>query len=352
MKIVVATDAWAPQVNGVVRTLMETITRMQQRGYNVSTITPDMFATIPCPGYREIRLAVAPRIRTRQMLHALRPDIVHIATEGPIGWSARSWCIAHDVPFTTAFHTRFPDYAAARTGLSPDRFWPIMRRFHARSRAVLAATPTLMDELRDRGIFQTRLWSRGVDVTHFRPGQKSHPALAELPRPILLSVGRVSIEKNLEAFLAAPVSGSKVVVGDGPALAELKARYPGTLFTGALHGDELAAAYSAADVFVFPSKTDTFGLVLIEALASGLPIAAYPAHGSLDVVGTDGCGYIHRFEAPIGCLDHDLSRAIAKAGTLDRRHCSLAARRFNWDACVDQFADTLIDAAALRQLAA
>ncbi len=345
MKMVIATDAWAPQINGVVRTLTETVDRMRHRGYNVSTITPDLFATLPLPGYAEIRLAIAPRSRVRRMLHDLAPNMVHIATEGPIGWSARSWCIKYRVPFTTAFHTRFPDYAALRTGLSPDRFWPLMRRFHAPANAVLAATPSLAAELNNRGIAQTRIWSRGVDLGLFHPAHAGHPALAHLPRPILLSVGRVSVEKNLEAFLAAPVAGSKVIVGDGPALEKLKAAYPEALFLGALQGKELASTYASADVFVFPSKTDTFGLVLIEALASGLPIAAYPVTGPIDVVGADGRGNIKRFDGRVGCLDNDLARAITEAEQLDRRDCPRAAQLFSWEKSVDQFADTMIDAA-------
>lgn len=345
MKIVIATDAWAPQVNGVVRTLIEMVERMRQRGYDVATITPDLFTTLPLPGYSEIRLAVAPRSRMRRMLHDLEPSIVHIATEGPIGWSARNWCLKHGVPFTTAFHTRFPDYASVRTGLSPDRFWPIIRRFHAPAYSVLAATPSLAQELNGRGIAQTRIWSRGVDVSLFNPSRAPHPALTNLPRPILLSVGRVAVEKNLSAFLAAPVAGSKVVVGDGPALEKLKVAYPDAIFLGALHGKELASAYAGADVFVFPSKTDTFGLVLIEALASGLPIAAYPVPGPIDVIGEDGRGNVKRFEAKVGCLDADLARAINGAEQLHRQDCVRAAQLFSWDKSVDQFADTLIDAA-------
>ncbi len=352
MKIVVATDAWKPQVNGVVRSLTETITRMKQRGYDVEMITPDLFSTVPCPGYGEIRLALMPRMKTRRLLNQYRPDIVHIATEGPIGWAARGWCLAHDVPFTTAFHTRFPDYASVRTGLSVDRFWPIMRRFHAPSRAVMCATPSLMNELAERGIAHTRHWSRGVDLDLFRPDRAPHPAFANLPRPILLCVGRVAVEKNLEAFLSAHMVGSKVVVGGGPLLADYKLRYPDATFTGALHGPELASAYTASDLFVFPSKTDTFGLVIIEALASGLPVAAYPVPGPIDIIGpmvhmTDGAP-----AEPVGILDDNLARAVARAEGIDRSHCTRIGRRYSWDACVDQFVDILIDSTVRRRLAA
>ncbi len=352
MRIVIATDAWKPQVNGVVRSLSETVNRMKRRGYSVEMITPDLFSTIPCPGYSEIRLALLPRMKARRLLHQFRPDIVHIATEGPIGWATRGWCLAHGVPFTTAFHTRFPDYASVRTGLSPDRFWPIMRRFHAKSRAVMCATPTLMNELAERGITQTRLWSRGVDLDLFRPDRAPHPALANLPRPILLCVGRVAVEKNLESFLSAPMVGSKVIVGDGPMLEELKQRYPDATFLGALHGPELASAYAASDLFVFPSKTDTFGLVIIEALASGLPVAAYPVPGPIDILGplvhmTDGVP-----ADPIGVLDDNLTQAVVRAEGIDRTHCTRIGRRYSWDACVDQFVDILIDSTAPRRLAA
>ena len=294
MKIAIATDAWVPQVNGVVRTLEMTVKLLRARGHDVTVISPDQFRTVPCPGYGEIRLAVAPRFGLRKKLMQLQPDIVHISTEGPIGWSTRRWCMTHNVPFTTAFHTRFPDYASVRTGLSPDFFWPVMRRFHAPARAVLAATPRLMDELAGRGITHSRLWTRGIDTAIFRSGLEPHGALKNLPRPIMLSVGRVAIEKNLDAFLGSSVAGTKVVVGDGPALAELKAKYPDAVFTGSLSGNDLASAYAAADVFVFPSKTDTFGLVMIEALACGVQVAGYPVPGPLDIIGENGCGVFGR----------------------------------------------------------
>jgi glycosyltransferase involved in cell wall biosynthesis len=344
VKITIVTDAWVPQVNGVVRTLTETVNGLIARDFDVDLITPDQFMTIPCPGYREIRLAVAPRFGARRALHAIKPDIVHIATEGPIGWSARSWCLANDVPFTSAFHTRFPDYAAVRTGLSVDRFWPLMRRFHAPSRAVLTATPRLMEELENRGIGNTRLWSRGIDHDVFHPDQLIHPDLADLPRPILLSVGRVAVEKNLDAFLSIPTPGSKVVVGDGPALVELQTRYLDVVFLGSRKGRELANLYASADVFVFPSRTDTFGLVMIEALASGLPVAAYPVAGPLDVIGADGHGVIERCACRIGCLHQDLSLAIQGALSVERSDAAAYSRRFDWDKCTDQFVDAISDA--------
>lgn len=341
MRIAIATDAWKPQVNGVVRTLSMTVNQLLARGHDVELITPQRFFTVPMPGYSEIRLAVAPRFGARRALNEFAPDIVHIATEGPIGWSARAWCLKHRRAFTTAFHTRFPDYASVRTGLSAERFWPIMRRFHKPSRAVLAATPGLIAELGERGIERARLWSRGVDLELFHPGQPSDPLLAALPRPIFLSVGRIAKEKNLEAFLQSPVAGSKVIVGDGPILDELKARYPAAHFTGALQGQALAAAYRAADVFVFPSKTDTFGLVMVEALASGAPVAGYPVPGPLDVVGA----------MPVGCLNDDLSVAMASALGCDRAAAASYGASFSWEKCTDQFEAALSEACSEAQLA-
>ena len=341
MRIALVTDAWFPQVNGVVRTLAATVAELDRRGYEVELITPARFLTVPMPSYDSIRLAVAPRFGARRILHDFKPDIVHIATEGPIGWSGRSWCKAHGVPFTSAFHTRFPDYAAVRTGLSAERFWPVMRRFHAPSRAVLAATPTLAAELAGRGIERVRPWSRGIDRWLFHPMHKPHAAMADLPRPILLNVGRVAVEKNLEAFLDLECPGSKVVVGDGPDRARLEMEYPEAIFLGSLSGEELASAYCAADCFVFPSRTDTFGLVVIEALACGLPVAAYPVAGPLDIVGTKGRGPNADFVATVGALDEGLASAVARALQLDRLAAATYGARFSWEAATDQFTAAL-----------
>ncbi len=350
MRIAIATDAWAPQVNGVVRTLRTTVNALIERGHDVELITPQQFFTVPMPGYREIRLAVAPRFGARRALKEFNPDIVHISTEGPIGWSARAWCLSQNKPFTSAFHTRFPDYASVRTGLSPDRFWPIMRRFHAPSKAVLAATPGLMTELAERGIPQTRLWSRGVDTQVFHDKQPPLDCLAHLPRPLFLCVGRVAKEKNLEAFLQCKVTGSKVVVGDGPMLDELRTKCPGAHFTGALQGTDLAGAYTAADVFVFPSKTDTFGLVLIEALACGVPVAGYPVAGPMDIAGIDGRGPNSDLERPIGALNDDLALAMTQALSCNRNDAAAYGRTFSWDRCTSQFEDALESAIAAQAL--
>ena len=344
MRIALVSDAWAPQINGVVRTLATTIAGLRARGYDVTTVTPDMFVTVPCPGYREIRLAVLPGRCMRAMLDRARPDIVHIATEGPLGWAARGWCKRRGVPFTSAFHTRFPDYLAVRTGLPPSAFWPVMRWFHAGSRAVLASTPRLAEELRERGIENVRIWSRGVDLGNFNPRQAMPRAMAHLPRPIMLYVGRVSAEKNLPAFVGVPVAGSKVIVGDGPAFGVLKDKYWDATFLGSLQGRDLAAAYAAADVFVFPSRTDTFGLVMVEALACGIPVAAFPVQGPLDIIGEDGRGSLFRSARPIGALSANLAEAIGAALKCDKDDCADFARRYDWNDCIEQFASALVDA--------
>ena len=337
MRLALATDAWLPQVNGVVRSLSSTIEELQRRDIQVETITPDRFLTVPMPGYRSIRLAMAPRFGARRMLDSYRPDIVHIATEGPIGWAARGWCLSRGVPFTSAFHTRFPDYAAVRTGLSPEYFWPLMRRFHAPSSAVLVSTGSLAEELATRGIRHTRPWGRGIDHALFRPDGPLHPALSALPGPVLLNVGRVAPEKNLEAFLSAKVQGSKVVVGDGPALEMLRQRYPSVLFLGALAGEELASAYRAADCFVFPSLTDTFGLVVIEALACGTPVAAFPVAGPIDILGPGGRGVDLPRSRPGGAVDTCLAHAITAALKLSRADAAALGALHSWKHATDQF---------------
>lgn len=337
LKIAIATDAWYPQINGVVRTLGATVAELDRRGHEVELITPERFLTLPMPGYSAIRLAMAPRFSARRMLDDFGPDIVHIATEGPIGWSARGWCKARGVPFTTAFHTRFPEYAALRTGISAERFWPIMARFHGASRAVLVATQSLADELARRGIAHTCNWSRGIDGCLFRPDGQTLPALADLPRPILLNVGRVAPEKNLDAFLSIDMPGTKVVVGDGPELDDYRHRYPDVQFLGNLAGENLAAAYRSADCFVFPSRTDTFGLVVIEALACGLPVAAFPVSGPIDIVGQHGRGVDGDMPATIAVLDDDLGQAICAALRLDRRAAAVFGSRFTWERATDQF---------------
>ncbi|MCW1384153.1 glycosyltransferase family 1 protein [Novosphingobium sp. KCTC 2891] len=348
MRIAICTDAWHPQVNGVVRTLATTVDRLIQRGHDVELITPSQFFTFALPGYNEIRLAMAPRFGLRRTLRDFAPDIVHIATEGPIGWSARGWCKANRVPFTSAFHTRFPDYAAVRTGIDAAHFWPLMRRFHAPSHAVLVSTPTLAAELAQQGIGHARLWSRGIDGDLFHPGHAPLEEYAGLAGPIMLNVGRVAVEKNLTAFLDAPEEGSKVVVGDGPDLAMLRARYPHVTFLGALSGERLARAYAGADVFVFPSRTDTFGLVMIEALACGVPVAAFPVPGPLDIIGAEGRGATSNLPMRVGAVHKDLSRAITEALRCDRMGAAVHGASYNWDRATDQFLSALTTAASSR----
>ncbi len=341
-RIALVSDAWAPQVNGVVRTLQTTAGLLRDRGWTVTTITPDRFRSVPCPTYPEIRLALTLPGTVGRMIEAAGADAVHIATEGPLGLAARRHCLKVGRPFTTSFHTRFPEYLQARFGVSPAMSWRYLSWFHAPARSVLVATPRLAAELGTHGITRTRLWSRGVDLSRFRPGLPPPAAYAGLQRPILLNVGRVAVEKNIEAFLQTPASGSKVVVGDGPALAELRARFPQALFLGALTGDALASAYAGADLFVFPSRTDTFGLVLVEAMASGLPVAAYPVGGPLDVVGDSGAGV----------LDDDLDAAIRQALRIPRSAALFHGRSFSWDAAASQFeaaiADCVADTARLQ----
>ncbi|WP_448582951.1 glycosyltransferase family 4 protein [Thermaurantiacus sp.] len=333
MRLALVTDAWVPQVNGVVRTLQTTVERLRSRGADVLVISPDQFASMPCPTYPEIRLALARPGAVGRLIEGHQANAVHIATEGPLGLAARRHCLRVRRTFTTSFHTRFPDYVEARTRI-PARFgWRFLSWFHGPARAVLVATPTLAAELAEHGLTQSRIWSRGVDLGRFRAGLPAPEAYAGLARPILLNVGRVAIEKNLEAFLALDVPGSKVVVGDGPALAALKTRFPDVLFLGALAGEALARAYAGADLFVFPSRTDTFGLVLVEAMASGLPVAAYPVPGPLDVVADSGAG----------ALDEDLGAAVMAALRIPRAAALERARDFSWEAAVDQFEAALED---------
>jgi len=336
VRIAIASDAWHPQVNGVVRSLSTTVDRIRRRGIEVETITADQFRTLPCPTYPEIRLAFGCGRKVAKRLDTFAPDAVHIATEGPIGWATRRWCRLRRMPFTTSFHTRFPDYVAVRTGLPADWFWPVMRYFHGAAAGIFAVTPTLTAELQARGIGPVHRWPLGVDLEQFSPNAEPLAEVANLPRPIMLNVGRVAVEKNLDAFLSLELPGSKVVVGDGPALDHLRLRYPGAHFLGAMHGAELASAYAAADVFVFPSRTDTFGLVNIEALASGLPVAAYPVPGPIDILGKNGVGH-HGGELPIGALDQNLSAAIRRALSADRQACVDEAAHYEWDRCTDEF---------------
>ena len=343
MRITLVSDAWSPQVNGVVRTLSTVIDIATARGHRVQTITPDRFFSVPMPNYPEIRLALTSRRRVAAAITGFGPEAVHIATEGPLGWLARSWCLSRGVPFTTSFHTRFPDYVAARTGLSPRPFWRILERFHRPATNILVATPRLAAELAEHGMTRTRPWTRGVDLRLFAPDRAPHPVFADLPRPIALHVGRVAIEKNIEAFLAAEWTGSKVVVGDGPALDDLMARYPDAHFLGSLHGEALASTFAGADVLAFPSRTDTFGLVIIEALACGTPVAGYPVPGPLDILGADGLGTQGAGGERVGGVDDDLGAAMRQALTARRADCARYGALFSWEKSCDQFLAALAE---------
>jgi glycosyltransferase involved in cell wall biosynthesis len=342
VKIVVATDAWHPQVNGVVRSLSMTVDCLHRMGHKVEVIEPGRFRTVPCPTYPEIRLSLWCRRAVARMLDRERPDSVHISTEGPIGWAARAWCLRNERHFTTAFHTRFPDYVSIRTGIPAEWIWKIMRRFHGAAERTFTATVTLAEELHKHGLEHTHHWPRGVDLDQFNPEVGPHPAMKNLQRPILLNVGRVAPEKNIGAFLDLDVSGTKVVVGGGPALEKLKAAYPDVVFLGPKHGPELASTYAAADVFVFPSRTDTFGLVNIEAMACGLPVAAYPVAGPIDILGIDGRG-VHGGTRPIGAVDEDLAEAVSRALEADRAAASDEAQLYSWARCTERFLVGLAD---------
>src|SRR4030081_766694 len=323
MRILVATDAWHPQVNGVVRTLTMTAEAARALGAEVSFLTPRSFRTFALPSYRDLRVALPYQAKIDRLIADARPDSIHIATEGPIGLLVRRYCRKHALPFTTSFHTRFPEYISARLPIPEAWSWAALRAFHGPSQAVMAATPALAAELRIHGFRNVVLWPRGVDLTQF------HPRAVELglPRPVFLCVGRVAVEKNLEAFLDLDLPGTKVIVGDGPALMALAGNYPQAVFLGARQGDALAEAYAAADVFVFPGKTFPFGLVLREALASGLPVAAFPVTGPRDVIGA----------APVGALNDDLRVACLSALTISPQACLEFAARHTWEASARAF---------------
>lgn len=331
LRLLVVTDAWAPQVNGVVRTLEILGRDLASMGHEVRYATPEGRFTMALPTYPEIRLAVFPRRSLERMIGEFRPTAVHIATEGPLGWSARAICVKRKIAFTTSFHTRFPEYVNARFPfISQSLIYRGLKRFHGPATAMMVATPTLKHELQAHGFTNVRIWSRGVDVDVFRP---IPGATLPFERPIWLYVGRVAIEKNLEAFLALDLPGTKVIVGEGPAREGLGRKYPDARFLGAKIGETLVRHYAASDVFVFPSKTDTFGLVMLEALACGVPVAALPVPGPLDVIGSPS----------VGALDEDLGAACRRALTLSREECRAYALTRSWRACTEQFLSNLPD---------
>ncbi len=336
MRIAIVTDAWAPQVNGVVRTLGRIADELRGIGHEVEVISPDGFRTMPCPSYPEIRLALFPGGRLAARLEAFAPDAIHIATEGPLGMAARRCCLRTRRPFTTSFHTKFPEYVHARTRLPVAISYAWLRRFHRPAARVMVATDTVRRELAARGFANTKLWCRGVDTSLFRPRRGREGALAKLPPPVFLYVGRVAVEKNISAFLDLELPGTKVVVGDGPQLGELRQRHPEAHFAGAMFGEDLARHYASADVFVFPSRTDTFGLVMLEALASGVPVAAYPVPGPLDVIGEAKMS-AGAAGGPVGVLDNDLGRAARGALAIPSARCRAYAQGFSWHHCAELF---------------
>jgi len=329
LKILTVTDAWQPQVNGVVRTIEATNRELVRLGHDVALVTPLDFRTVACPGYREIRLSLLPGARVAQMLDEAQPDALHIATEGPLGQAARRFCVRHRVPFTTAYHTRFPQYLKAMYGVPESWVYRFIRWFHGAATRVLAPTDLVESELHGCGLRNTARWTRGVDIEAFVPTMPDSPHVGGLAGPRFLYVGRVSVEKNIEAFLQLDLPGAKIVAGVGPALDTLKRRHPEVRFVGVLPRTELARLYASADVFVFPSRTDTFGLVMLEALACGLPVAAFPVQGPLDVVGG----------SDVAVLDEDLRAAALRALEIPRDRCRAYAERRSWRGATQQFVE-------------
>lgn len=331
MRIALVTDAWLPQTNGVVRTLTFTIEELARAGHEVTLFAPRDFPTLPCPTYPEIRLSVFAARKVRRRLDALDPDVVHIATEGPLGLAARGWCLSRGRAFTSSYHTQFPEYVRARLPIPLAVSYAYMRWFHGRAARTLVATPSMRSTLAQRGFRNLALWTRGVDTDLFRPYEER---ALDLPRPLWLYFGRVAVEKGVEEFLELDLPGTKLVVGDGPAAARLRREHPAAVFTGYRFGEDLARHIAAADVFVFPSRTDTFGLVLLEAMACGVPVAAYPVTGPLDVV-VDGV---------TGVLSEDLRAAALAALHLDPAACRRHALGYTWEAATRQFVGAIAPA--------
>jgi len=330
-RLVIVSDAWHPQVNGVVRSIENTNRELAKMGIEVAMVTPQGFHSIPCPTYPEIRLSIANYRRVAREIEKHMPSYVHIATEGPLGLTARRWCLKNRMPFSTSYHTRFPEYVSARLPVPKSWLYAFVRWFHNSGAGCMVATPSLARELSDKGIQNLMPWSRGIDAAQFRPAILEDSPF-DLPRPIFMTVGRVALEKNLPAFLDLDLPGSKVVVGDGPARAELEKRYPDALFTGLKFGEELAKAYAQADVFVFPSQTDTFGNTILEALACGVPVAAYPVTGPLDIIGE---------ESAVGALDNDLRTACLAALSASREKARELALQYSWEAATTQFINNI-----------
>jgi len=329
MRIMIVSDAWFPQTNGVVNTLAQTAAWLGRFGHEVRLVTPRDFRTLPCPTYPEIRVALLPQRKLAASIAAFRPQALHIATEGPLGFSARRYCISHGLRFTTSYHTQFPQYLRSRLPIPLATSYALLRWFHGAAHNCMVSTQSVHAELAARGFRNVVRWQRGVDTQLFRPQSKD---FLNLPRPIAACVGRVAVEKNVAAFLRMPWSGTKLVIGDGPERQRLQARYPDAVYAGFRFGEDLAAHMAAADVLVFPSLTDTFGLVNLEAMACGVPVAAFPVTGPIDVV-QDGV---------TGALDTDLARAAQRALRIDPRACRERALRSSWDSCTHEFESNLV----------
>jgi glycosyltransferase involved in cell wall biosynthesis len=335
--VLVVTDAWHPQINGVVRSLERVTEVMTARGIKVDFLTPQDFATVPMPGYNEIRLSMTMPGPVHRMMERYSPDAIHIATEGPLGYMARTYCVIKKLPFATSYHTQFPEYLRARLPVPVEWSYKYLIHFHSPARYCLVPTKTIADRLRTYGFTNTVIWSRGVDTALFNPAKR---AALPYPGPVFLYVGRVAVEKNIEQFLKMKLPGTKLVVGDGPSRKQLEVAYPDVVFVGPKTGDELARYYASADCFVFPSRTDTFGLVLLEALASGTPVAALPVQGPLDVIA----------DSPAGILDEDLQGAAIRALDIPRETCRDYASKFSWEASAEQFMQYLPEIEDFPQL--
>jgi glycosyltransferase involved in cell wall biosynthesis len=333
MRLALITDAWHPQVNGVVTTLMELVKELEKLNHSVKIIHPNLFNTRPCPGYPGIDLAIRPKKQMAQILKVLNPDFIHIATEGPLGWAARSLCLQSGWPFTSAFHTKFPEIFNASVKVPVSWGYALLRRFHQPSAGVMVPTQSVLSGLQIRGFQNLKPWTHGVDTDLFKYHHLSvfFPALGTIPRPVALFVGRISYEKNIEAFLEMDFRGSKIVSGAGPLEKQLRQRFPEVYWLGILPRNELVTLYASADVFVFPSKADTFGLVLLEAMATGTPVACYPVDGPLEVIGNSGGG----------AMSNDLEDAVSKALQISREEARARAEAFSWYAAAKDFIDYL-----------
>ena len=329
MKIAIVTDAWRPQINGVVTTYLQTIKVLETWGYEVACLTPEHFKTVSCPTYPEIALSMVTASTIKSILADIGPHAVHIATEGPLGWAARRACLSSGFSYSTAYHTRFPEYVRLRFPIPLRLSYKVMKQFHNSGSGMMVSTPELKREMEDRGFTNVRLWSRGVDMQLFRPRNQARPTTTE---PVFTFVGRVAPEKNIEAFLALNLPGKKRVIGSGPALPGLQQKYPETEFTGYKQGEELAELVAASSVFVFPSLTDTFGVVQLEAMACGVPVAAFPVDGPKSVIRNGFNGW----------MDDDLKTAALRCLEISPDNCRQFAKSYSWEACTEQFASNLM----------